>query len=625
MYRLLLSLLVILAILPSTIAQEALNLPTELYILLNSGQVERYGIGADGVKTITPDDTFVIDFGVATDDNWIAYRTPDGLYISNVNDPAQAQQLDNNADVPLHRGTGDTLAWSPDDRHIAYTTRTGLRVYSRELSITSSIEVEQIRHVEWSPSGEFLAAETIDNIWWIYRRIGTEFQLTSVIPTSYGITWESETTLIFAPSEGGLLTMDLNNYNAQTTLLPAPNVYHLPIKLSNTIYRVLRSTEDGTFGQLVQIRLDDTAGITTEDIGGTIELGNIRWSSNGSLLIAYRDGVMALVDPVRVLSFTLPVNISVSYDWGHIQSNITDTLNFNDTLYFLGEDISGSRQIWTVNATSSALGITPASNDITDYDLSSDWVGFASEGKLWLYNQASEQLNAITDINMPQMPQFNPAGTQITYATPDNTNGGIWVYTIADNTNTQLLINNPTTLYTNPQWSPNTNVLLIHESTNGITRLSVFDIDTQQQIPLDPYDAGFWLQDGRILAWQTNASTTELVIINPDYEYSPALLSTLPPNTTLEHVQQTSSSDIYIITRQNLFGPAPQSTTRITLDGNIVQSSNIPPMINPILSRDGSLVYGLTKNSSSIIIYSLEANTKNILQFPIRITKILWK
>ena len=84
-------------------AQDALNLPTELYILLNDGKVERYGLGADGVQTITTlGEEFVIDFGIASDDNWVAYRTTDGLYIASVYDPDMRQLMDENADVPRY-------------------------------------------------------------------------------------------------------------------------------------------------------------------------------------------------------------------------------------------------------------------------------------------------------------------------------------------------------------------------------------------------------------------------------------------------------------------------------------------------------------------------------------------
>ena len=198
----------------STSAQDALNLPTELYILLNDGQVERYGLGADGVQSVTPEGEFIVDFGIAADDNWLAYRTPTGLYFSNIYEPDSLQLMDESADVPSIRGNGDTLAWAPDDSALAYVTLTGVRVYFRDGN-TTDIAVNQVKHLQWSPDGAFLLAETAENIWWIYRRVGLNMPLSSVIPSSHGITWLRDSVLIFAPAEGGLLTMDLNDNNIQ--------------------------------------------------------------------------------------------------------------------------------------------------------------------------------------------------------------------------------------------------------------------------------------------------------------------------------------------------------------------------------------------------------------------------
>ena len=60
------------------LAQDGLNLPSALYVLTAEGRVDRYGLGAEGVRMITPEDEFVIDFGVAPDGNWLAYRTEIG-------------------------------------------------------------------------------------------------------------------------------------------------------------------------------------------------------------------------------------------------------------------------------------------------------------------------------------------------------------------------------------------------------------------------------------------------------------------------------------------------------------------------------------------------------------------
>src|SRR5262245_35588225 len=99
-------------------AQDGLNLPTELYVLGNNGQVQRYGLGAAGISTVTPESDFVVDFGVAPDGNWLAYRTEQSLTILNMF-TGESSVIENGAGVPSARGRGDTLAWSPSGDALA--------------------------------------------------------------------------------------------------------------------------------------------------------------------------------------------------------------------------------------------------------------------------------------------------------------------------------------------------------------------------------------------------------------------------------------------------------------------------------------------------------------------------
>lgn len=624
------------------LAQDALNLPTELYILLNDGQVQRYGLGADGVQTVTPEGAFVVDFGIADDDNWFAYRTPDGLFISNVYDSMDAQLVDESADVPPIRGNGNTLVWSPDDRVIAYVTLNGVRVYFRDGGITD-IPVADVQQVAWSPSGEFLLAETSENIWWIYRLVGEELPLSSVIPSSQGVTWLSDSILIFAPPEGGLFTMDLNDNNAQTTLLNASQVYALPYQVDESLYRVFAVDTETNLGSLVVLQVDGNGNVSSEVIGeGTINLSSgVAWSPGGNLLIAFQGGVMALVDPNSGQGFTLPITSAVSYDWGRVQSNVVDVLSSVDDIYFLGEDVMGILQVWTFAEDGNPYSLTPATGDIDHYDISPDGnqIAYVSQNQLWVYDRADEDLISLAESREPiRHPQFSPDGGRIAYSVDTvetNQTGGIWIATIADEENLQILSNGSGSgnaasppYYHEPQWASNINALLVKASGSETISLSVLDVNTSDVVPIGQYDDGFWLRDGRVVAWGRGGGAiqvSEIVILDPNTQQDPIPLFTLTPDIVVEHLSQVSATELRLITRQNMFGPSPKLMIRIPINGTFEPLFMIPPITMPVISSSGDAVAGVTHPGGRLVVYSSDDVAQQILNFPSRIHQISWK
>ena len=626
-----------------TSAQDALNLPTELYILLNGGQVERYGLGAEGVQTVTPEGEFIVDFGIASDDNWLAYRTPAGLYISNIYEPDSLQLMDESADVPPIRGDGDTLAWSPDDSALAYVTLNGIRVYFRDGS-TTDIAVDQVKHLQWSPDGAFLLAETAENIWWIYRRVGINMPLSSVIPSSQGITWLADNILIFAPAEGGLLTMDLNDNNAQTTIMATSQVYHLPYYLGDGVYRVFVQGEDSSFGRLILIQVDENGAVISEAIGeGDVELASVRWAPGGNLLIAFQGGVMALVDPISAQGFTLPITSAVSYDWGDVESNVVDGIVTDEDIYFLGEDVMSIRQIWTFAEDGNPYSITSATGEITAYDITSNGqeIAYVSQDQLWLYNPVADELSSLVESSEPMRSlRFSRDGTRIAYAVDsveNSPNGGIWLMSIDKEENTLILGNGSAgsevvspPFYREPQWAPNINALLVKASGSETTSLSVLDVNTLEVVPLGQYDDGFWLNDGRVVAWGTGigigtAQASEIVILDPNTQQEPIPLFTLPADILVERLIQVDANELRLITRQNTFGPSSLLVVSVPIQGTPERLFAMPPLIDPVFSTDGEFVAGLTRPDGNFVWYGSESQTEQILTFPIRIGEIVWR
>lgn len=304
----------------SVAGQDALNLPTDLYVLLNDGIVQRYGVGGRGIETVTPPESFVIDFAVAPDNERIAYRSEMGLVIGDMSAQGAGAVVDSFADYPPLRGTGATMVWTPQSDAIAYTTPDGARIYYTNIGAFATITQPNLLNLSWSPDGQYLLAEATFDIWWIYKRDGSQLVLRAAIPGAYGATWVSASELVFAPIEGGLVSMDLNNANRQSTLLSSQAEYRLPVLAPDgRLMFFRRDRSDATvpegFGALVALAPGSPdvqrRGEAAIDLGG-----GLRWGPAASLMVAFQGGVLALFDPMTGQGFPLPISNAVAFAWG---------------------------------------------------------------------------------------------------------------------------------------------------------------------------------------------------------------------------------------------------------------------------------------------------------------------
>lgn len=317
------ALIVLLLVLPgaSIAAQgDALNLPTDLYVLLNDGIVQRYGMGGRGIETVTPVESFVIDFAVAPDNERIAYRSESGLVIGDIDAQGAGAVVDAMGGYPPLRGTGATMAWTPSSDAIAYTTPDGARIYYTAIGAFATITQPNLLNLTWSPDGMYLLAEATGNIWWVYKREGSQLALRAAVPSAYGADWISASELVFAPAEGGLVSMDLNNANRQTPLLSAQADYRLPVVAPDGRLIFFRRDKDDPsvpegYGVLVALSPDSpdvqVRGASAIDLGG-----GLRWGPAASLMVAFQGGVLALFDPMTGQGFPLPISNAVAFDWG---------------------------------------------------------------------------------------------------------------------------------------------------------------------------------------------------------------------------------------------------------------------------------------------------------------------
>lgn len=305
---------------PLSAQSDALNLPTDLYVLLNDGLVQRYGIGGRGIETVTPADAYVIDFAIAPDNQRIAYRTEAGLVLGDMAAQGAGPVVDTLAAFPPMRGTGASITWTPQGDAIAYTTPDGARIYYTSIGAFASISQANLVNLRWSPDGMYLLAEATHNIWWVYKREGSQLALRAAIPSSYGTAWVSATELVFAPGEGGLVSMDLNAANRQSPLLTSQAEYRLPVLAPDGRLMFFRRDKDDQtvpegFGQLVALAPGSpdvqVRGETSIDLGG-----GLRWGPGARLMVAFEGGVLALFDPMTGQGFPLPISNAVAFDWG---------------------------------------------------------------------------------------------------------------------------------------------------------------------------------------------------------------------------------------------------------------------------------------------------------------------
>ncbi len=551
-------LLLALLTLPVVLARqdEALDLPADLYVLLNDGMVQRYGVGASGVTQVSPAGVFVTDFGVDDRGARLAYRTEQGLYTIDLTIPNSAPFLVEGtaAGVPPYRGEGDTVAFSPGFSEIpgaaiAYTTLEGLRVaFLGDTTPSFQTFTDGLfTDLSWSPTGRYLAAESDQNIWWIYRRDGNSLALTSIIVSSFGTSWVSATEIVFAPSEGGLKIMNLAAANQQTDLLDASVEYRYPILTSQDTLdffgRVPANVEiPAGFGVLLRLRRGaqqiETAGNTP------IELAGLRWLPGGSLMLAFQGGVLAVFDPSSGFGFPLPIENVVAYDWGPLippeQRPTTEPLppdqpgsgspitpdaqptsppdatplplgtavgmNLPAALFFIAQDGFGVAQVWQLATNGRAPArLTFADVDVNDFAASTDarTIYYSSESTIWLQRADIGFPIGLQDLTSfaPAQPDLSPDGTQLAYTDEELGVSLITIDTVtpANSEVSRLLPNierdGERFEYAHPRWSPQGDRLLVEVGISPIAggdsrfAVGVYDMASAQLYTTAPLEA----------------------------------------------------------------------------------------------------------------------------------------
>jgi len=657
-------------------AQDALNLPADLYVLINTGSVQRYGLGAEGVSQVTPDDEFVVDFGVAPDGDLIAYRTESSINVMSMSGTSEPRVIERQADVPPYRGLGESIAWSPDQRAVAYTTTYGARVYHDLGDVAAYSELREGLFVDliWSPSSQYLAARTDTGVWWIYQRLESAMALASVITQTDGIAWVTGSQIVFAPPVGGLILMDLELANEQFPILDAQWEYHLPyLNASDELVFFGRDQSDEEtppgYGRLQSIARGASEVITR---GRTpVQTAGLRWAPGALLLTAFDGGVLALYDPVSGQGFPLPISDVAAYGWGRFDANaffalqptpqpivptavaadatseagdetieIVSGLQMRYDGFFLATDEGGTAQLWRLPASGiNAAQVTFADNDVVEYavapDLSS--VVYVSAGQLWLQLLSGGLPLSLVNLENAGFvsPAFSPNSSQIAY-----TDGGIQMID-ADGQNGVLVRDDSaedSVFYGEPKFSPDGTRLLVSElrpGINGVHGVVSLSGGEYQMLQTDFGAQALWLSDGSIVSYgytpQGDVPDEQLIVrFMPDNLDAPETIYTLPGEAVIETVIEGALGEIRLITRETE-NATPQMVDVAYASGDQATITLLPPVVAPRLSYDGGFLAGylnLTEingiRQGPLTIFNAGTGHQVLLSHPITVWAFQW-
>jgi len=618
-------------------AQDGLNLPTELYILLNDGQVEQYGLGVSGRTIVTPEDEFVLDFRVAPDGNWIAYRTQTGLYMRHMYenlDPIALPVAD--VGVPYKRGQGETIAWTPDSTAIALTTLTGGYVYFLESQTIALLDTPNLLNVIWSPTANYLLTQADDGVWWVFRRDSETITLTSAITEAIDVAWFNETQLVFTPPTGGLIIMDLVNANTQTPLLDASTIYRLPKRTDSGTLLVYRmDNSDPAQGTLLELTFTDTTPLLEEVTSEPIDLTAVQWAPGTDWLVAFQGGALALINARGNGGFTLPITSTSAYGWGAITAPISGTLDVSTSVTFIAPDAEGINQVWQISPSNPfPETITPATEDVRHYALSlnGQFVAYVSGGGLWVYPlDGSEEPQQLVELNnsAEALLAFSPDNGVIFYRDQQDTGSGIWRLEVETGQVSLFVLDTDVVEYKNPRPSAFISAMVIETVSETPERngLSLVDTVSGEVQFLGNFTQGIWLDNSEILVEgiidDMPFPALHIIDVNAVVR-EPQTILPITETFELLDVVGSDANTLTILAQQT--NPGTISVLDVERDGaSPTIRTNIGYVVNPKLAPDGESAIGYTHRGGTLLWIDIETNERNRLARLTQVQNVRWQ
>ncbi len=350
-----------------------------------SGQVICYDANSASPRPITPGDPPVIDFAIAPDGQWLAYRAGQTLSFAPIADSGgTARVIDSqaipSADLPLDQSSDSvTLAWAPDGLAIAYVTAFGVRVVDPGGQFVNAGDQGYVSLV-WSPDGDRLAAQTADGSWTFFACSHNPLQLhiTRRFAESASAAWLDDQTVIIAPTIGGLLRIDPTSATAP----PAWNVAdeHF-IKLN-----------PGNPGQVVALHLDsgdqDGTAVSIDADGHWTAFGSakldprLNWGPAPADQLAYiTSGTPIMVDRATGEENMLLLQRVDALAWSPGTLPEVQGLAMDADLYFIAPDTFGIAQVWRLPRDGFPLiQLSHSAAPVTSYQLGTDAIRYTANG-----------------------------------------------------------------------------------------------------------------------------------------------------------------------------------------------------------------------------------------------------
>ena len=356
-------------------------LPDALCALI-SGQVICYDANTAVPKPITPAGPPIIDFAIAPDGQWLAYRAGQTLSMAPIAGGQVAVRIIDPKAIPsadLSRTQPDavTLAWAPDGLAIAYITAFGLRVTDPSGQFADAND-RPYTSLAWSPVGDRLAAQAADGSWTFFACTHNPLKLsiTRVFADAASVAWLDDTIVIVAPAAGGLLRIDPTSASAAPVWYVADEHF---IKLN-----------PGMSEQVVALHLDsgDQNGIAVsiDADGHWTPFGSAKldprlgWGPAPADQLAYiTSGTPIMVDRATGNENMLPLQRVDALVWSPGTLPEVQGLAMDADLYFIAPDAAGIAQLWRLPRDGFPLiQLSHSTEPVTRYEVGADAIRFTA-------------------------------------------------------------------------------------------------------------------------------------------------------------------------------------------------------------------------------------------------------